>query len=230
MSPPIQAHTTVESPVLLALAPASAGEGKTERAHHIEELVLRCQSGEPRAFDELVRAIEPSLLRLATVVLGDPVAAEDAFIEAMARVLPRIGDVHSAAFHTYSRRAVRNAAVDLRRSRSYRDSRRALETTARIEAAGPLSAGPLTERVADDGPDPETSFIRAERNDRLRLAVEALREPRRSVVKLRYQEGFSYSEIAEKLDLSESTVKRHLGAARLILASRLRPEGVQHDS
>jgi DNA-directed RNA polymerase specialized sigma24 family protein len=37
-----------------------------------------------------------------------------------------------------------------------------------------------------------------------------------------YNQDRTYTEIAEALDVSLATVKRHLGAARLLLAARLR--------
>jgi RNA polymerase sigma factor (sigma-70 family) len=211
---------------LLALALASAGEGATAAEHPLDALVIACQSGEPHAFDRLVRAIEAPLLRLATAILHDAVAAEDAFVEAMARVLPRIGELDApGAFSTYARRAVRNAAVDLRRSRSHRDARRALVQSEGLRRARPDDPTPLTDRLPSPAPNPERAVLAAEQRRRVQAAVEDLKEPGRSVVRLRFEGGLTLDEIAARTGLSRTGVKRQLAAARVALAARLQREG-----
>ncbi len=218
-------------PGLLAFGSASAGEGSTVRANSVEDLVIACQNGEAGAFDRLVRHTEQPLLRLATAILRDPVAAEDAFVEAMSRVLPRIGELDSpAAFTTYARRAVRNAAVDLRRSRSRRDARTALTHSDQLRRSRPSDFSSVVERVPDRGPGPERAILLAEQHERLNEAVAELKEPGRSVLRAYYREGLTYAEIAANLDMSVTTVKRQLGAARAALAARLCREGEADDA
>ena len=215
---------------MLAFAQAAAGEGSTDRARRVEALVVACQDGEAGAFDRLVRFIEQPLLRLAAVILNDPVAAEDAFVEAMAKVLPRIGELNSPlAFNAYARRAVRNAAVDLRRSRGRRDARQALVHSDQLGRGRPGDLTPATERLPSGGLNPERAVLLAEEHERLEEAVQELKEPGRSVVRLYYHEGLTYSEVSERLGLSRTSVKRQLRSARLALAARLRREGEAHD-
>lgn len=230
MAQTLHAPTATERPRLLAFGSASAEEGSTGRANPIEDLVVACQNGEPGAFDRLVRFIEQPLLRLASAILSDPVAAEDAFVEAMARVLPRIGELESPrAFSTYARRAVRNAAVDLRRSRSRRDARRALVHSEQLRRSRPDDPTPAAERLPASDPSPERSLLLAEEHERLNGAVEELKEPGRSMVRLTYRDGLTYAEVAARLGLSTTTVKRQLAAARVALAARLLREGDEHD-
>ncbi len=199
----------------------------TGNRSQIELLVVASQGGDRRSLGLLVRALQGPMLRLANRVLRDPAAAEDAFVEAMSRVLPRIGDFpEPRVYLAYVRRAVRNASIDLRRTRHHRDSHRALKDTRRLEGRSEIRTDPLTERLPHPGPDPELDAAQKQRARRVNEAVEALKEPGRTIVRDFYVAGFSYQEIAERLSISTTTVKRQLAAARSTLAARL---GGGHD-
>ena len=158
---------------------------------------------------------------LANRILCDPIAAEDVFIESMTRLLPLVaGFGEPDRFGAYARRAVRNQAVDCLRSRSYRDARRALRDTDRL-VHGESEVHPV-DRIPAAIQSPETQLLKEERRKMVHEAVEGLQEPRRTVVRLFYEADKTYTEIAEELGISDSSVKRHLGAARVVLAARLR--------
>ncbi len=207
---------------LLAFGSPWSGEGMSGKRSQIELLVVASQGGDRRSLGLLVRALQGPMLRLANRVLRDSAAAEDAFVEAMSRVLPRIGDFpEPRAFLAYVRRSVRNASIDLRRTRSHRDSQRALKDTRRLEGRSEIRTDPLTERLPHPGPNPEVDAVQNERARRVNEAVEALKEPGRTIVRNFYVDGLSYDEIAERLSISRTTVKRQLSAARSTLAARL---------
>jgi len=189
----------------------------------VEDLVVAHQAGDAGALDRLVRCVQPRLLRLATSILRDPIAAEDAFVAAMAGVLPRARHFETpVAFEAYMRRAVRNAAVDAYRRRSDRDSRRALIDTDRMKRRAAEGFDDVVERLPSALPDPEQALLRARRHALLREAVVSLREPGRTTIRLFYEDDMTYDEIAAKIGVSSATVKRQLGAARLLLAARMR--------
>jgi len=194
-----------------------------ESATSVESLVLAFQQGEAGALDRIVERMRGPLLRLATWIVRDPVAAEDVFIEAMTRLLTRLPDFDVPAnFNSYARRTVRNAAVDTIRRRSDRDSLRSLSDTDRMARARSKEPGSFVEGVPGSRPNPEQAAIMSERRDTVREAVQALKEPRKTIVELFYQQDRSYQEIADQLDTSPASVKRHLAAARQLLALRLR--------
>lgn len=189
----------------------------------VESLVLAFQKGDESAMDRLVECLRGPLLRIATWIVRDPIAAEDVFIESMARLLTLISDFDTPAkFDAYARRTVRNAAVDTIRRRSSRDSLRSLRDTDRAARARRKEPGTFVEGMPGSRPSPEQSLIRNERRDQVRAAVLSLNEPRKTIVQLFYEEERSYEEIAEQLEVSPATVKRHLAAARQLLAVRLR--------
>lgn len=196
----------------------------------LELLVVACQGGDRRSLGLLMKALQAPMLRLANRVLRDPVAAEDAFVEAMSRVLPRIGEfAEPRVFLAYVRRAVRNASIDLRRTRNRRDSQRALRDTRRIEGHREIRGAPLTERLPHPTSDPEAEALAAERARRVQDAVALLKEPGRTIIEHFYVDGMTYDAIAERLDISPTTVKRQLGAARHTLAARLTEGTVDDD-
>ncbi len=112
--------------------------------------------------------------------------------------------------------------MDRVRSRSFRDSRRALRDTDSLDRQRPEDSTHPAELLPDSGGGAEQDLVACERRRSVREAVDSLGEPRRTVVSMFYSQDRSYSEIAEALGVSPTTVKRHLGAARLVLASRLR--------
>ena len=83
------------------------------------------------------------------------------------------------------------------------------------------------ERIPEENPshDPEGVTLRQERAVALWQAVDELPEAQREVVVLRYQQGFSYKEIAQTLEISEGTVKSRLFHAHRKLREQLEAAG-----
>jgi len=198
-------------------------------AASVESLVLAFQGGDDHALDRIVERMRGPLLRMATWIVGDPVTAEDVFLDAMTRLLALLPEFDKPAnFNSYARRTVRNAAVDTIRRRADRDSLRSLRDTDRRARARKQDPGTFVEGVPGTRPNPEQLAIMTQHQQMVREAVESLKEPRRTIVRLFYQGERSYEEIAEQLLISPATVKRHLAASRQLLAVRLRSlEGVR---
>jgi len=194
-----------------------------ESATSVESLVLAFQQGDESALNRIVEHLRAPLLRIANWIVRDPIAAEDVFIEAMTRLLTLLPDFDTPAnFNAYARRSVRNAAVDTIRRRADRDSLRSLRDTDRMARARSKEPGSFVEGMPGTRPNPEQSAIMVQRRDKVLEAVAGLKEPRKTIVELFYQQERSYEEIAEQLETSPATVKRHLAAARQLLALRLR--------
>src|SRR5688572_7205493 len=125
-------------------------------------------------FDSWVAARGPALLRLAYVLTGNGIDAEDVVQDALSRALPRwsriagVGDPDA-----YVRRMVVNAHVS--RWRKFR----------RREV--PVEA--VRDRVVSAG-------VPAEERDRLWRACRALPPDQRTAVVLRFYEDLDYAEIA----------------------------------
>lgn len=189
------------------------------------QIIRRYRDGDASAVDEFVRHVQGPLLRLATWILQDAVAAEDAFVESMARLLPLLGEAGDPErFGAYARQAVRNCCVDMLRSRGERDARRAMKDTARAAARVPWQAS-FVEGLPGAGRNPEQAAAAAQEERMLREAIEELGEPARTIVQLYYRQGLTHQEIGGRLGISDSSVKRTLVAARTALARRLRHPG-----
>lgn len=81
--------------------------------------------------------------------------------------------------------------------------------------------GRLGEATADAAGDPARAAERAEDGGRACTHLEALPERQREVLRLRFQHGLSYAEIAAALELSIGTVGFHVHAGLNALRQRL---------
>jgi len=159
-------------------------------------LVLRCQQGDPAAFDRLVGRWQERLWRHAWRLTEDETAAWDVLQEAwiaIARGLRRLED--EAAFPAWAYRIVSHKCRDWVR-REARRRRTDRTYTERAQAAGE-EAGQRQQRCAG-----------------LKEAVAQLPHRDRAILSLRYQEQFDTAEIAGILGVPEGTVKSRLHYAR----------------
>ncbi len=172
---------------------------------HDELLVLRSQSGETEALEELVRSWQPRLWRHARRLTGRRDAAWDVLQEtllAIVRNLHRLDD--PALFRTWAYRIATNKSADWTRKQQ-RDRK-------------------LAEAVANDG-DPRSLGIQQQRdfqstnepNDDVKRLHNAMRElsgDRQTILAMHYLEGMGMAEISVALDIPAGTVKSRLYHAR----------------
>jgi len=176
-------------------------------------LVQRYQRGDAGALDELYTRYRRPLLTFLARLMGDRAEAEDAFVETwahVARALPTYEE--QGKFRSFLYTVARREAYHLLQRRANRDSRAALardSDEASIDRAAP-------------GEDPEAEASRRQVADRVEGALGALSEELRACFLLYHAEGLTVPEVAEATGLSPATVKRRIGAARQVLAARLR--------
>src|SRR5712692_11774746 len=161
------------------------------------ELVARLVQGDEEAFGRLVAEHGPAARRLARLVLRDANDADDAVQDGLlaawrsiARFDPR------RPFRPWLMRIVLNAARDLRRRRTVRQTQALGGDETSGEAAPDRQAG--------------RALLRA----RLAEALATLPERARVAVTLFDAEGYSHGEIAELLDVPEGTVRSDVFHAR----------------
>ncbi len=184
------------------------------------ELIKRWQSGDPNAFERLVRTHERNVFRLLYRMLGNREEAEDAAQEAFLS-LHRHGHRfrREARFSTFLYRVAANAALNRRRSLG-RARARESELAQRHASGAQIHIKPR---------DPEDATHGVEIQNRVQDALAQLPEELRVAVVLYDLEGQSYKDIAEILGIPEGTVKSRIHRARLGLRERLR-ELVQSSS
>lgn len=178
-----------------------------------EDLIRRFQQDQPRAFEALYDRFKDYVYRTALFVTRNSSDAEEAVQETfldVLRALPNYRVEGPARFETWLYR------VTVNRCRS-RLRRKTLPSDEWEDIEERL------ERIPEPHPDhdPEGVTVERERAVELWQAVDELSEAHRVVVLLRYQQGLSYSEIAQTLGISEGTVKSRLYNAHRRLKGQL---------
>jgi RNA polymerase sigma-70 factor (ECF subfamily) len=182
-------------------------------------LVTRLRSGDGAAFEELVRAHMPRMLRVARRFLMNEEDARDAVQDAFVSAFRSIGKFEGTSMlGTWLHRIVVNACLIRLRTRR-RHPEEDLE--------------PYLPRFAEDGHQVEPSVAwsepadealeRVELANMVRAAIEQLPETYRVILLLRDIEELSPAEVAEMLGITTNAVKIRLHRARQALRTLLDP-------
>lgn len=181
--------------------------------------LLRAGQAE-RAFALLLPRYEGKIYRLCQALLRDRAQAEDAAQESLVRIWRTLARYDGrAALSTWIYAITRNRCLT------------ALERRRRASGAG-AGAGAsgtdieLAELPTEPGASDSGGLSEQQRDEQLRLLVDALPERMRRVLVLYYFEERSVDEVARMLGCPKGTVKTHLFRARATLAERLKGLGL----
>jgi len=172
-----------------------------------EAAVIRAvQHGDQDAFEQLVRAYDQSVLRLAMNLLRSAEDARDVYQEAFLRVYRNIHTFRfDCSFHTWLYRIVTNICLDHLRKRKVRR-----EEPATVETAdGPVDR---MDSFEHEGPhaDPERRMWNRQLGDRIGAALSDLTPRERMVFELRHYQGLRLRTIGDMLGTSEEAAKNCL--------------------
>lgn len=174
------------------------------------KLTQKLRRGDRLALDRAIEAYTPYLSTVAWRALGASASRED------------VEEVVSDAFLAlWEHRAALDPAQGVK---SYLSAIARNKATDRLRAARPAPL-PLADWEAEPGPGPEELVERHMFAERLRLAVEALDEPDRTLVIGYYYEGERLKDIGKRLGLSVPAAKTRLCRARRDLKERLTKGG-----
>ena len=170
--------------------------------HQAADTIRRCQAGDLEAFEDLVRAYQPAVLRVARSLVGNPADAEDAAQETFLRLyrgLAKLDPDRDPIGWIY--RLTVHASWDLlnRRQRS-----RALEDSVRL-------------RPVEKPADPAAGAVATELRGILRASLRVLSPRARAVFVLHEVEDLEVAKVARVLRITRITVRRHLMRARTAL-------------
>jgi len=180
------------------------------------ELIRKCKAGDQRFYEPLVRAYEPSGLRLALSMMGNRDDAQDALQDAFVKAFHALDRFDlKRSFGPWFFQILRNQCRDMLRSRKARFDREALDE--RLET-----------RPAGQETDPERRRQKQAAQETLWEALGTVGEDHREVLVLKELQGFRYHEIAEILDIPEGTVASRLFHARKALHGTLLEMGVTY--
>ena len=161
----------------------------------LQFLVLRCQTGDERAFEQLLEQFGDRTHRYLRGLVGD--AAEDVQQEVWFAVYRGIASLAApSAFRTWLFRTTRHRALDYLRTRKREDE---LLADADVDSIQDIVAAPDIE--------PAATALAWERLDQLSPA-------HREVLVLRYRDDMSYEQIALVTGSSLGTVRSRLHYAK----------------
>src|ERR1700683_1134462 len=186
----------------------AAGAVMAGAASRVEKaaVIRAVQRGDQDAFEQLVRAYDQSVLRLAMNLLRSQEDARDVFQEAFLRVYRSIDAFRfDCSFHTWLYRIVTNICLDYLRKRKVRKEDPAVVDT----PEGPLDRMNDFEEEAAHA-DPERSLWNRQLGRRIERALVSLTPRERMVFELRHYQGLRLRNIGEILGTSEEAAKNCL--------------------
>jgi len=169
---------------------------------HIDtlHLILRSRDGDAFAVEELVRAHEAQVYRLAVSMLDDTAEADEALQDTFIIALDRLDTFRGeASFATWVYAIALNVCRGrLRKRRARERLTQVLHSLLRIESAAP---------------QPEQQVMANEVDAAVWQAIRSLDQPQREVIVLRYFHELRQAEIAQVLGVTDRTVRARLHAA-----------------
>ena len=193
----------------------ASGDCPSERGSD-EELVVRAQGGDKRAFDLLVVKYQQKVAKLISRYMRDQSevqdVTQDAFIKAY-RALP--GFRGDSAFFTWLYRIAINTVKNHLMALGRRPPGDDLEA----EVAEQMDLGGRLREHAT----PERELLTEEIAETVQAALDDLPDDLRTAIVLRELEGLSYEEIATAMDCPIGTVRSRIFRAREAIDKRLRP-------
>jgi RNA polymerase sigma-70 factor (ECF subfamily) len=183
-----------------------------------QQLVVRAQSGDKRAFELLVIKYQRKVERLLSRIVRDEAEVEDvaqeSFIKAYRALANFRGD---SAFYTWLYRIAVNTAKNYLIGKG----RRAPTSTGfdAEEAEGFEDASALRDIAT-----PDAQLMSKQIGEIVNKTIDALPEELRTAITLREIDGMSYEEIAQIMDCPIGTVRSRIFRAREAVATQLRPQ------
>jgi RNA polymerase sigma-70 factor (ECF subfamily) len=170
------------------------------------DLVRAAQRGDAGAFDELVRAHDHNVLRMAYNLLHSEEDARDIYQEAFLRVHRNLPKFRlDSSFSTWLYRIVANLCLDHLRKRKVRQ-----EDGSTFQAeAGQVDRLQFIPEQRPDG-DPQRRFESAEVNSRIQEVLSALSPRERVVFEMRHFQGMRLRAIGQALGITEEAAKNCL--------------------
>ncbi len=195
----------------------AAGTVGARVSPNVDSLIRAAQRGDQDAFEQLVRAYDQSVLRLAMNLLGSPEEARDVYQEAFLKVFRNLGAFRfDCSFHTWLYRIVTNVCLDHLRKRKVRKEEPAVVET----SEGPLDRMESFEEESAHA-DPERILWNRELKRRIDEGLHDLTPRERMVFELRHYDGLRLRNIGEILGTTEEAAKNCLFRATQKMRSAL---------
>jgi RNA polymerase sigma-70 factor (ECF subfamily) len=181
-------------------------------------LIERARQGDTQAYGRLVLAHQDRIFGLVLRMVRDPLLAEELTQDVFLKAFRGLSGFREAArFTTWLYRIAVNLCHDERQSRGARN--RARETDVEGEPFVVADPNPATR--------PDEAVEAREAATGFEAGLLALEPKYREAFLLRHQEGLSYEEIANVLEISQSNAKVRVHRAREMILEALRSRGFE---
>ncbi len=181
------------------------------------DLVRRAQSGDSRAFDELVTKYRTRVYAMIYQMVRNEQDAWDLAQDSFFKAWKSLDKFRfQSSFFTWLYRIATNVSIDWLRKKQIRPESEFDETI------GNLDIEPTADITPKGEPSPERQMERGELRERIDAAIAKLSPDHRQVILLKEIDGLQYHEIADVVGCSIGTVMSRLFYARKKLQSMLR--------
>lgn len=182
------------------------------------ELIAKAQKGDFAAFEQLVFRYDKQVLTIAARYVQSSDDAKDIYQEVFIRVYQGLRKFKmQSEFATWLHRITTNVCLT-HRTRRKKHSHFSLD-----EDYDENEGDPHPSRVvASEAPAPDQHTIDEEVSNHVRNAIESLSPKQKLVFTLKHYQGMKLREIAESMQCSEGTVKKHLFTATQRMRKRLK--------
>ena len=178
----------------------------------IERLVQMSAEGNEKAFSQLVSIYEDSVFNMAMYITKNREDALDVSQEVFLKLWRTLESFRGeCSIKSYLMKLTKNAALDLKRRNSYR------QTVSLTMENDEGESSQLDIADTSEDANPQEAYLRRERIERVRRAISELDEEHRQVIVMREMNGMSYREISDALGINEGTVKSRINRARSAL-------------
>ncbi len=175
----------------------------------ISQWVDAAIEGDQDAFAEIVYTFQDAVYNLCYRMLGERTEAEDAAQEAFLRAYMNLRRYdHDRSFKTWVLSIASNHCIDRLRKR-------------RVQYLSIDEPLPANLALASEDPQPEQMAVIHEQSHLIHALLDDLAPDYRAAVVLRYWYDYSYTEIAEIMETTESAIKSRLHRARRMLSDMI---------
>jgi RNA polymerase sigma-70 factor, ECF subfamily len=170
-------------------------------------VIKECLEGNVKVYENLIERYQKPIYNLAYRMVGNSDDAEDITQTAFIKAYEKLNTYNfKNKFFSWLYRIAMNESINF------------------INARKRLSR--MDENPVSYEDNPEQSLIHSDTRNKVRMAVQELKEEYKTVVILKHFNDLSYEEIAEVLNISEKMVKSRLYTARQLLKEKLIDGGI----
>jgi RNA polymerase sigma-70 factor (ECF subfamily) len=179
-------------------------------------LVIRAQSGETRAFEQLVRRYRDRIMKLTLRYTHNQADAEDAAQIAFMRAYGGLQSFRGeAAFYSWLHRIAINSATTILYSRKREWDLFRPDISVRVEVTE-------TTETFKELDTPEDLALTEELLEVILSGIKCLSEEQREAITMRELEGLSYADVASSMSCPLGTVRSRVFRAREFVENRIR--------